>query len=77
MLDFEISKESEDTRHAVRPDLAVTVQGSDGVLFHRRAIKLLSSGEEQRDSMLVARLGDVSVYIADQGIIISREDLYL
>lgn len=62
--------------HAVRPNFAVTVVGAGGQVFHRRAIKL-SGGEAMKQSMLVAKLDDVNVYLTDSGLIVSKEDLYL
>lgn len=74
--DFELTFE-DGVCHAVRPDLALTVVGEGGQVFHRRAIKKHADGTEERASMLVARLGDVSVYYTEGGIIVSKEDLYL
>jgi hypothetical protein len=74
--DFELSKE-EGAVSAVRSDLAITVLGEGGEVFHRRAIKMLPSGEQLREHMLVARLNGVSIYVRDGAIVMSAEDLYL
>jgi hypothetical protein len=74
--DFELLKE-DGAAHAVRGDLAITVLGEGGEVFHRRAIRMLPTGEQQRANMLVARLNGVSIYVHDGVIVMSAEDLYL
>ena len=74
--DFELRKE-DGAAYAVRSDIAITVLGEGGEVFHRRAIKMLPTGEQQRANMLVARLNGVSIYVHDGAIVMSAEDLYL
>lgn len=46
----------------------------DGVLFRRRAVVGVG-GDAQRREWAVARVGDVSVYVSAEGVIVSRKDL--
>ena len=74
--DFEISEDSTG-KHAVGHGMALTVE--DGKIFHRRVIKKgIHDGGEFRDSILVAELGDVRLYIKPPGnLILTRRNLRL
>lgn len=73
---FQILQDANGHWVASRPDLTVAVVGEGGQIFHRRAIKLQGDVEWQ-ESMLVARLDGVSVYLQDGTIVVTKEDLYL
>lgn len=62
---------------AQRGDLRIAVRGDGAKCFHRRAIHVLPSGEEARESMLVCELAGVRMYFTESGIVMSKEDLYL
>jgi hypothetical protein len=74
--DFKIMQDENGHWIASRDDLTVAVVGKDGQLFHRRAVKL-QGGQETRESMLVARLNGVSVYLRDGEIVVTDKDIYL
>lgn len=78
--DFAIS-EDESGKHAVGHGMVVTVDG-DGRIFHRRCIKMpmgqVSEEFQKRDSILVAEVDGVRVFIKPPGnIIVTKKDLML
>lgn len=75
MKDFKITQEG---GHwiARQEGLEVGVVGDGGQLFHRRAVKIDANGQ-RTETMLVARLDGVSVYIQDGTIVVTKEDIYL
>jgi hypothetical protein len=75
--DFEIISDA-DGKHAVGHGLAVTCD-PQGRMFHRRAIKMqIGNGQQTHDSMLVAEIDGVRVFIKPPGhIVITRKDLKL
>lgn len=77
--DFQISQDPDGARHAVSPELAVTVlPDGESKIFHRNAIKKNSAtGETTHLRALVAELNGVRVYIMGGHIIVTTQDMYL
>lgn len=74
--DFELSFE-ENAAYAITPELAISVLGEGGEVFHRRAIKKHPDGTNTQESCLVARLNGVSLYVRGGTVVMTTEDLYL
>lgn len=79
MQNFTLSQDADGARHAVSPELAVTVlPDGDSKMFHRNAIKKnATTGETVHLRALVAELNGVRVYILDGHIVMTTQDLYL
>lgn len=79
MQPFTLSQDADGARHAVSPELAITVlPDGESKMFHRNAIKKNSAtGETVHLRALVAELNGVRVYIMDGHMIITTQDLYL
>lgn len=87
VADFEFDYTENNVCHASRPDLAISVLGEGGKVFHRRAIRITNEGVQEPVSMLVARLPYgvdengkelfVSLYYQEGSLILSKEDIYL
>ena len=74
--DFIITSPEAGLKIAERPELEVVVAGAGGEVFHRWAIKI-NNGEQTQVNALVARLNGVSVYIQNNTIVVTEEDIYL
>lgn len=75
-VDFIITSPEPSLKLAERPGMQVVVAGEGGEVFHRRALKLNGEALTQVN-VLVARLNGVSVYIQDEAIVLTQEDIYL
>lgn len=78
-LAFEISQDQDGARHAVSPELVVTVlPDGESQIFHRNAIKKnTSTGETTHLRALVAELNGVRMYLHGNNIVLTTQDLYL
>lgn len=78
-LAFEISQDEDGARHAVSPDMVVTVlPDGNSQLFHRNAIKKnTATGETVHLRALVAELNGVRMYLVGNNIILTTQDMYL
>lgn len=77
MADFILNVEDPIHKTATGNGLALSVVGEGAEVFHRRAIKVLPGGAQETSSMLVGRVGGVSLYIQDNRLILTPDDLYL
>ena len=76
-LEFELS-ESEGIKTAVNPALSISVlPDGETKIFKRRAIKGVGGGNPTYHTMLVAELDGVRVYVRDNDIVITKQDLRL
>ncbi len=78
-LAFEISQDEDGARHAISPDMVVTVlPDGNSQLFHRNAIKKnTATGETVHLRALVAELNGVRMYLVGNHIILTTQDMYL
>jgi hypothetical protein len=78
-LAFDFRQEEDGTRHAVSPDLVVTVlPDGESQMFHRNAIKKnTATGETAHLRALVAELNGVRMYLLGNHIVLTTQDLYL
>jgi len=78
-MHFDISQDADGARHAVSPDLAITVlPDGESRMFHRNAIKKNSAtGETTHLRALVAELNGVRLYAIGGHFILTTQDLYL
>lgn len=78
-LAFEISQDEDGARHAVSPDMVVTVlPDGESQLFHRNAIKKnTATGETVHLRALVGELNGVRMYLLGSHIILTTQDMYL
>lgn len=78
-LAFEISQDEDGARHAISPDMVVTVlPDGDSQIFHRNAIKKnTATGETVHLRALVAELNGVRMYLLGSHIILTTQDMYL
>ena len=76
---FEISQDKDGSRHAVSPDMVVTVlPDGKSQLFHRNAIKKnTATGETMHLRALVAELNGVRMYLLGKHIVLTTQDMYL
>lgn len=77
MQDFILNVEDPVHKIAVGENLTLSVVGDGAEVFHRRAIKIAPNGAQETVSMLVGRVAGVSIYIQDDKLILSPDDLYL
>ena len=75
-VDFKLESPEPGVKTAERPGLKVAVIGEDAVVFHRRDIKLQGNVQTQV-SALVGRLNGVSIYLTDDTLVMTAEDIYL
>lgn len=78
-LAFDISQDEDGARHAVSPDMVVTVlPDGESQIFHRNAIKKnTATGEATHLRALVAELNGVRMYLLGNHIVLTTQDLYL
>lgn len=78
-LAFGIRQDADGARHAVSPDLVITVlPDGESRIFHRNAIKKnTATGETTHLRALVAELNGVRMYLVDNHIVLTTQDLYL
>ncbi len=76
---FDIREDADGTRHAVSPDLVVTVlPDGESQIFHRNAIKKnTGTGETTHLRALVAELNGVRMYLLGNHIVLTTQDMYL
>jgi hypothetical protein len=79
MQPFTLSQDADGARHAVSPELALTIlPDGKSTMFHRNAIKKnTTTGETAHLRALVAELNGVRVYIMDGHMVMTTQDLYL
>lgn len=76
---FDIREEADGAKHAVAPDMAVTVlPDGESRMFHRNAIKKrMDTGETVHLRALVAELNGVRLYLVGNHLVLTTQDLYL
>lgn len=76
---FDISQDDDGARHAVSPEMVVTVlPDGESQIFHRNAIKKnTATGETTHLRALVAELNGVRMYLLDNHIVLTTQDMYL
>ncbi len=76
---FDIREEADGAKHAVAPDMAVTVlPDGESRIFHRNAIKKhMGTGETVHLRALVAELNGVRLYLVGNHLVMTTQDLYL
>ena len=79
LIAFDISHDEDGARHAVSPDLVVTVlPDGESQIFHRNAIKKnTATGETTHLRALVAELNGVRMYLLGNHIVLTTQDMYL
>ncbi len=79
LLAFDIREDADGARHAVSPDMVVTVlPDGKSQMFHRNAIKKnTATGEITHLRALVAELNGVRMYLLGNHIVLTTQDLYL
>ncbi len=77
MKDFLLDVSEADRKYAVGENLTVTVIGEGAEVFHRRAVRVTNGVAAEPETMLVARVAGVSIYIRDDQLIMTTADLYL
>lgn len=79
LIAFDIRQDEDGARHAVSPDLVVTVlPDGESQIFHRNAIKKnTATGETTHLRALVAELNGVRIYLLGDHIVLTTQDLYL
>lgn len=71
----EITVDAQGNRHGTDGTLTVSLLGSEGRMFKRRAVKGLGGGEAQDVCWLVAELNGVRVYQEGSHVIVTTQDL--
>lgn len=76
---FDIRTEADGSKHAVAPDMVVTVlPDGESQIFHRNAIKKhMGTGETTHQRALVAELNGVRLYLVGNHLVLTTQDLYL
>lgn len=76
---FDIREETDGAKHAVAPDMAVTIlPDGESRIFHRNAIKKnTQTGETAHLRALIAELNGVRLYVIGGHLILTTQDLYL
>ncbi len=79
MFTFEIRQDEDGSRHAVSSEMMVTIlPDGESKIFHRNAIKKnTATGETTHIRALVAELNGVRMYMIDNHIVLTTQDLYL
>jgi hypothetical protein len=79
LIHFDIRQDEDGARHAVSPELVVTVlPDGESQIFHRNAIKKnTATGETTHVRALVAQLNGVRMYLVGGHIVLTTQDLYL
>ncbi len=79
LIAFDIRQDEDGSRHAVSPDLVVTIlPDGESQMFHRNAIKKnTATGETKHLRTLVAELNGVRMYLLGNHIVLTTQDLYL
>ena len=72
----EITVDDEGNRHGTDGNLTVSLLGSEGRMFKRRAVKGVGSGAGEETCWLVAELNGVRVYQEGAHVIVTTGDLY-
>jgi hypothetical protein len=72
----EITVDAEGNRHGTDGTLTVSLLGTEGRMFKRRAVKGVGSGAGEETCWLVAELNGVRVYQEGANVIVTTDDLY-
>lgn len=72
----EIAIDDLGNRHGTDGVHTVTLRGTEGRMFKRRAVKDLGGGASEETCWLVAELNGVRVYQHGAHIVVTTEDLY-
>jgi len=77
-MEYNLSELDDGIKTAANPLLSISVlNDGDSKIFKRRAIKGVGSGNATFHSVLVAELDGVRVYIKDNDIILTKQNLRL
>lgn len=71
----EITVDAHGNRHGTDGTITVSLLGSKGRMFKRRAVKGLGVGEAQEVCWLVAELNGVRVYQEGAHVIVTTQDM--
>lgn len=72
----EISTDAEGNRHGTDGSITVSLLGSSGTMFKRRAIKDAMTENASEVCWLVAELNGVKVYQNGNHIVVTDQDMY-
>jgi len=77
-FDYKLSQDPDGTRHGINPRNSLTIlPDGETRLFQRRAIKGVGGENVTFDSCLVGELNGVRVYVKDNSIVLTTQDLML
>lgn len=72
----EITTDDSGSRHGTDGEITMSLLGSEGRMFKRRAVKGVGSADAREENWLVAELNGVRVYQQGKHVVVTTQDLY-